>query len=90
MQNRDRTEIIRQILDITNSDEGITKTKLMYESFLSYRQFKEYLTILTEKGLLSYDSLTQAYKTTEKGIRLLQFCNELEEMMKGSQTQPRQ
>jgi predicted transcriptional regulator len=88
MQNRDRAEIIRQILAITNDVEDITKVKLMYKAFLSYKQVKEYVALLTEKGLLRYDAITQTYKTTEKGFRLLQFCNELDDMMKSSQ--PRQ
>jgi predicted transcriptional regulator len=82
MQNRDRTDIIRQILDITNGSENITKSKIMYEAFLSYKQLKDYLTLLTEKDLLSYDPLSRKYKTTEKGIRLLQFCNQLDDMIK--------
>ncbi len=91
MRNRDRTEITRQILDITNGTaENITKTKLMYSTFLTYRQIKEYLTLLTEKELLNYDSLTQTYKTTEKGKKLLQFCNELEDIMREPQPEPRQ
>jgi predicted transcriptional regulator len=35
MQYRDRSELIRQILDIVNGAEDITKTKLMYNTFLS-------------------------------------------------------
>ncbi len=89
MHYRDRTEIIRQILDIANGAEDITRTKIMYKAFLSYHQLKEYLTLLTEKDLLSYDSITHTYKTTEKGLRLLQFCNELDDMIKAS-SQPRQ
>ena len=91
IQSRDRTEIIRQILDTANSAEGITKIKLMYMSFLTYRQVKEYLVLLTENHLLFYDSLTHTYKTNEKGVRLLKFCNKLEDIMKGLQPsqQPR-
>ncbi len=82
MHYRDRTEIVRQILEIANgAAENITKTKLMYRAFLSYSQLKEYLTLLTEKDLLRYDSIIQTYKTTEKGVRLLQLCNELDDMM---------
>ena len=81
MQHRDRTEITRHILDIANGAEGITQTKLMYRAFLSYKQLKEYLTLLTESDLLSYDSLTHTYKTTEKGFRLLQLYNQLDDMM---------
>ncbi len=81
---RDRTEIIRQILDIANGAENVTRTKLMYKAFLSYHQLQHYVSLLIEKDLLSYNSLTHTYKTTEKGVRLLQFCNELDDMMKGS------
>lgn len=90
MPNRDRTEIIRQVLDIANGAEGLTKIKIMYKAFLSYKQVKEYVGLLTENDLLRYDSITQSYKTTEKGLRLLQFYNQLEDMMKASQQRTRQ
>jgi predicted transcriptional regulator len=92
MQYRDRTDIIREILEVANGAENVTKTKLMYNAFLSWTQVKEYLALLAQRDLVSYDSITQTYKTTEKGMRLLQFCNELEDMMKGlqsAQQQPR-
>lgn len=82
MQNRDRAEIISQILDIANGAEDVTKTKIMYGAFLSYFQLKEYLALLTERELLSYDTVTQTYKTTEKGMKLLQAYNQLDDMMK--------
>ena len=81
MPNRDRVEIITQILDVANG--GITtRTKITHKTFLSYAQLKEYLTFLTERDLLNYDTVAQTYKITEKGIRLLQFCDELEDMMR--------
>jgi predicted transcriptional regulator len=82
IQNRDRTDIIGQILDTANGSKNITKTEIMYKTFLSYKQLKEYLMLLTEKELLSYDPLAHKYKTTEKGIILLQVCNELDDMLK--------
>jgi predicted transcriptional regulator len=82
MQYRDRAEIIRQILDIANGVEDITKTKIMYKAFLSYNQLKDYLVLLTEKDMLSYEPITHTYKTTEKGLRLLQFYNQLDDIMK--------
>jgi predicted transcriptional regulator len=90
LQYRDRTGIIRQILDIANGAEDITKTKIMNRAFLSYKQLKHHLALLTENDLLRYDSLTHTYKTTEKGFRLLQFYNQLDDMMKKvSQPSPR-
>jgi predicted transcriptional regulator len=88
MQYRDKTEIIRLILDIANGAEDITKTKIMYRAFLSYKQLKDYLALLTENDLLMYDSVTHTYKTTEKGFRLLQFYNQLDDMMKKAPSQP--
>ncbi len=89
VQYRDRTEIIKQILDIANGAENVTRTKLMYKAFLSYAQLKEYTALLIEKDLLRYDSITNTYKTTEEGMMLLQFCNELDEMInKASSSQP--
>jgi predicted transcriptional regulator len=85
MQYRDRTELIREILEVANGAENVTRTKLMYRAFLSNHQVKEYLALLTERNLISYDSITHTYRTTGKGARLLQFRNELEDMMKGLQ-----
>jgi len=90
MPNRDKTEIIRQVLDIANGAEGLTMVKIMYKAFLSYKQVKEYVALLTENDLLRYDSITQSYKTTGKGLTLLQFYNQLEDMMKPSQQRTRQ
>ncbi len=91
MQYRDRSEIIRQILEVANSAEDVTKTKIMYKAFLSYKQLNEYLRVLIERHLLSYDSITHTFKVTEKGLRLLQFYNELDDMMnKALQPRPGQ
>ncbi len=88
MQNRDRAEIIRQILEVANGVEGITKSKIMYRAFLNYKQLDEYLRVLIENDLASYDSITHTYRTTEKGMKLLQFYNQLDDMMKTSQQPP--
>jgi len=80
LQNRDRVDIIRQILYTATGSENITK--IMYSTYLSYRQLKEYLVLLNEKNLLTYDPLAQKYITTEEGKRLLRFCIELDNMIK--------
>ena len=49
----------------------MTKTKIMYEVFLSDLQIEEYLSVLIEKGLLEYQKGTMFYTATEKGCRLL-------------------
>ena len=44
MGNRSRTEIVSMILETANG--GATKTKIMYNAYLSYNQLKEYISIL--------------------------------------------
>ena len=69
MRYRSRTDIISQILDTENG--GATNTKILYKACLSHNQLKEYLTVLAEKVLLSYDGQTHTFKTTEKGLKFL-------------------
>jgi predicted transcriptional regulator len=84
MRNRDRMDIISLILEAANvgSGGGATKTKIMYNAFLSHNQLKGYLTTLTENHLLRYDSLSQKFKTTEKGLRFLKTYNQMDEIIK--------
>jgi predicted transcriptional regulator len=87
---RNRIEIIAQILEVVNDgsgdgnggDDGVPKTKIMYKAFLNYAQLKEYLTILTDNGLLSYDVGTQTFKTSKKALRFLKACNQLDQLTK--------
>ena len=67
------------ILEAANG--GATKTRIMYKAFLSYAQLKEYLTVLLEKDVLEYEDETQLFRTTEKGLRLLQMYSQFDEMM---------
>ena len=79
MKYRSRTDIVGLILEAANG--RATKTKIMYKAFLSYAQLKEYLTVLLQNDLLEYEDETQLFRTTEKGLRLLQMYNQFDEMM---------
>ncbi len=87
---RSRTEIIRDILQTARSDgNGVVQTKIMYNAFLSYHQVKEYLTILIDNGLLQHDLGNQKFRITEKGLRFLQLCEQIGDLMeKEQQRQP--
>jgi predicted transcriptional regulator len=86
MKYRDRIDIISRILEVANGG-GATKAKMMYKGFLSYSQLREYLTVLTNNDLLSYDEDTQTFKTTEKGLRFLHTYNQLGDVMNAQQQQ---
>jgi predicted transcriptional regulator len=79
MKYRSRTDIAEMILEAANG--GATKTKIMYKAFLSYAQLKEYLAVLIENGLIEYEDVRQLYRTTEKGLHLLQIYNQVGELV---------
>ena len=40
---------------------------------MSFSQLEEYVGLLLRNGLLEHDELKRTYKTTEKGLRLLEL-----------------
>lgn len=54
----------------------------MYKAYLSFGQIKEYLSVLTENDLLSYDAHTQTFKTTKRGLMFLKAYNQMHYMIK--------
>jgi predicted transcriptional regulator len=82
MKYRSNIEILGQILQVANGSNNATKTKIMYKALLGYNQLKDHLMLLTERDLLRYDKHTQTFKTTEKGLRLLEIYNQMDDMLK--------
>jgi predicted transcriptional regulator len=80
MKYRSRSDIVGLLLDAANGG-GATKTKLMYKAYLSYNQLREYLTLLVENDLIKCEEGMQTYRTTEKGMRVLQLQNKIEEIV---------
>jgi len=78
MKYRSRSDIVGLLLEAANGG-GATKTKLMYKAYLSFNQLREYLTLLVENGLIEYE-VGQTYRTTEKGMRVLQLQNAMDEV----------
>ena len=76
MKYRSRSDIIGLILEAANG--GASKTSIMYKAFLTFTQMREYLGLLIQKGLIEYEEL-QKYRITEKGMIVLQMCNQINE-----------
>lgn len=69
---RSKTEVVYYILNtVRNEGDGAIKTKIMYGSFLTYKQLNDYLALMTDADLLYYNSETNTFKVTEKGLRFL-------------------
>ena len=67
------------ILNAANG--GGTRSKIMYRAFIGYNQLNEYLPVLIENNLIEYHDGTQTFCTTEKGLKFLKTCNEIEELL---------
>jgi predicted transcriptional regulator len=80
MKYRSRTEIVGLILEAANGG-GATKTKIMYKAFLSFAQLQEYLTMLQNNELIEYEGERRAYRTTEKGMKLLELYENMSELV---------
>jgi predicted transcriptional regulator len=77
MKYRSKSDMIGLILEAANG--GATKTKIMYSAFLSFEQLKQYLAYLLERGLIEHEEITQRFRTTEKGMRVLKLQNQINE-----------
>jgi len=79
MKHRSRSEIIGAILEAANGG-GATKTTIMYKAVLSYDLMKQHLVFLAENDMIEYEQGMMTCRTTEKGMRLLQLYNNMNEM----------
>jgi predicted transcriptional regulator len=80
MKHRSRSEIIGAILEAANGG-GVTKATIMYKAMLSYEYMKEYLLNLVQDDLMEYERGMMTYRTTPKGMRVLQLYNSVNEMV---------
>ena len=82
---RDRIGIVRDILEAANGDKCTTKTRIMYKANLSHDQMNDYLRILTERCFIYYDITSKRFKTTEKGLKVIEAYNRIEAMVGAEQ-----
>jgi predicted transcriptional regulator len=82
MAYRSREEIFASILGTAGSGAGITRSKIMFGSYLTYAQVVEYSKMLIERGLLEYDPINRTFKTTSSGFTFIQIHDEMNQMIK--------
>lgn len=86
MKYRSRTDIVAAILKSATQEGGTGMTRIMYNSFMSFNQIKEYLTLLVQNGLLEYHEGNRKYKTSKKGNRFLMLYENVDELLKITST----
>jgi predicted transcriptional regulator len=67
--------------------DGVIQTEIIDKAHLGDNQLKEYLRVLTENDLLSFDSATCKFKITQKGHRFVQLYNKMSDLLKEGQEQ---
>ena len=78
MARRNRLEILGCILNICKG-EGSSKTKIVYQINLNFRNAALYLEWLIEHGYLAKDD--NLYRTTSSGQRLLENLNDVNSLI---------
>jgi predicted transcriptional regulator len=79
MKYRSRFDIVGAMLQA--SVGGATKTRLMYQAFLSHTQVDEYIGFMLGKKLISLSQDKKHYLPTEKGLRFLKMFGEIKEVV---------
>ena len=80
MKTRSKTEIVGLILQAVEA-QPITRSKIMYEVMLSFKMATDYISLLTEQGLLSYVKQDKKYAITGKGRQFLTLYNETDRLL---------
>ena len=75
LKSRGSTEIIGLILQSVEN-EPLTRSKIMYQAILNFKQVSDYATYLTEAGLLSYSTQDRKYSITDRGKQFLALFKE--------------
>jgi predicted transcriptional regulator len=71
--------VISSILEVTNGNK-VRRTEIQYKTYLSYELLKEYLIQLLQCDLIEYIEGEKTFKTTPKGMQVLQTINKMEEL----------
>jgi predicted transcriptional regulator len=66
-------------------NEPLTRSKIMYQAILNFKQVTDYAAYLTEAGLLSYLPEERKYTITERGKQFLALFKETNSLLTASQ-----
>ena len=85
--NRDRFEIARDILTVSDSEDGAKKTWIILRSNLCYKQTKVYLPLLEGKDFLNIKNNGEdvRYITSGKGRKFLKYMKNIDDLFNNSE-----
>ena len=80
MKYRSRIEIVAKILQ-SASIKPISKTRLMYSTYMAYEGVTPYTAMLIENDLLNYDIHTRLFSTTPKGLKFVELYKRMQQLI---------
>jgi predicted transcriptional regulator len=87
VHRKDRSQSISSILELLNG-RALRQSSIVQKSGVTYKQVKEYVTLLTNCDLLCYNDQDLTYKTTAKGLQYLTLHNQMSELLPLNQSNP--
>ncbi len=61
--------------------EALTRSKIMYQAILNFKQVTSYTALLTEEGLLTYLERDRKYAITDRGKQFLKLFKETNKLL---------
>ncbi len=86
LKTRASTEIIGLILQAVEC-QALTRSKIMYQALLNFKQVTDYTTFLTEEGLLIYLAQDRKYAITDRGRQFLILFKETNKLLTSTSDQ---
>ncbi|HEX6282112.1 MAG TPA: winged helix-turn-helix domain-containing protein [Nitrososphaera sp.] len=80
LKTRGSTEIIGLILQAVER-QALTRSKIMYQAILNFKQVTDYTAFLTEEGLLIYLPQVRKYAITDRGRQFLTLFKETNKLL---------
>lgn len=80
INRKDRSQSILLILGLLNGRQ-LRLSNIAMNSRITFKQAKEYVTILTNCKLLCYNEHDLTYKATAKGLHYLTLHNQMSELL---------
>jgi predicted transcriptional regulator len=80
LKTRGSTEIIGLILQAVER-KPLTRSGIMYQAILNFKQVTDYTGLLLEGGLLTYEVQNRKYAITERGIQFLNLFRQTSKLL---------
>jgi predicted transcriptional regulator len=80
-QQGSKSEIISSILRSTRNPAGAKVSQIQYETYISYNQLKDFLTMMIQNQLIVYFKEEKIFKITEHGMHVLKLYDEMDKLL---------